>query len=575
MSDTDASLAPLQLELEQCRARIAQLEREAAENALAATIPRLVETRHNLLFELSRDALCVLDDAGMFLRVNQAACDMFGRTEAEFCGAHISSIETPINAVSAGETFSQYVAAGADESGDFVFLKPGGQTCMTEYSARRVAPGLHIVALRDVSERRRTAEALRTRDEQFQQLVSRMHIVFWMIEATTGSVLYISPAYAEIWGQSCEDLIRNPESWWALVHPDDLALLADTLKRVSKDTTLKGEVVDFRVNRPDGGMRWVTVWAYPVLDSRGDITRIAGITTDITDRKLAEEALQRAHDELETRVAARTAELTQANAHLRSEITERIKAQEQLSQRQAELAYVQRRSTMIEMAGGLAHELNQPLAAAMNYAGSCLTQLAEPAPDLATVRGSIEQIINQAERAAEIIRRLREFLQKRDPRVAPIEIGDCVREAVNLLQFDLRRARVRVTENLGESLPQVLGDRILVEQVLVNLIRNAIDAMDQTPPEERELTIRTKLGPIGGVEVAVTDTGRGFSSAARSRLFQPFFTTKAGGLGMGLAISRSIVESLKGRLSIDRGDGRGATLRMTLPTLTEVGTGHG
>jgi len=575
VTNGDATSAPIQQELERCRARIAELERELAKVTISAPLEHVVETGKNPIFELSRDALWVFDDSGVILRVNKAACELFGRTESQLVGAQVSSIQTPADSITAEGAFRRYIAAGADETGEFVFLRPDGQRCITEYASRRVAPGLHIVAFRDVGERRRTAEALRTREEQFQQLVSRMHIVFWMIESGTGSVLYISPAYEEIWGQTCESLIQNPESWWALVHPEDVERLRDALTRVARDTTFKGERVDFRVNRPDGGMRWVAVWAYPVPNATGEITRIAGITTDITNRKLAEEALQRAYDELETRVEERTAALTYANNLLRAEIAERIKTQEKLSQRQAELAHVQRRSTMIEMAGGLAHELNQPLAAAMNYAGSCLSQLDEPTPDLKELRSGIEQIINQAERAAEIIRRLREFLQKRDPRIDSLDLGDCIKEAVNLMQFETRRSQVKVTVELAEGLPPVLGDRILIEQVLVNLIRNAIDAMDQTPPEERELTIRTKLGPIGGVEVAVTDTGRGFSNAARGRLFQPFFTTKPGGLGMGLVISRSIVESHLGRLSIDRGDGRGATLRVTLPTLTETGNGHG
>ena len=571
MSDVDRHVSTPNQKRKRSRA-LSDLPESAPAAGDRPAPPKLDEYRQNPLFNLSRDALWVLDDAGMILRVNQAACDLFGRAESELRGGHISSIETPVEMITADGFFRRYVGAGADESGDFVFLR-GGEMCYTEYSARRVAPGLHIVAFRDVSDRRRTAEALRTTEELLQQLVSRMDNLFWMIEADSGTVIYVSPAYERIWGQSSDFLFRNPESWKALVHPDDSELVRATLASVAEDRTLKGQKIDFRINRPDGELRWVAVWAYPILDANGVITRIGGLTTDITERKLAAEELQRAHDELETRVAKRTAELTQANTLLRKEITERIEAQEQLHARQEELAHVQRHATVIEMAGGLAHELNQPLAAAVNYAGSCLTELTEPSPDLKQVRGGIEKIISQAERAAAIIRRLREFLQKRDPRVDEVDLNKCIDEAVRLMEFETRRAQVKVALNLDPSLPEVIGDRILIEQVLVNLARNAVQAMEEVPIGGRELTIQTRIGPMGGVEAAVCDTGLGFSDAARSRLFQPFFTTRPGGLGMGLAISRSIVESHMGRLSVDRGDGHGAVVRITLPSASDAGTG--
>lgn len=572
MAKANTESARLTRELERCRERIQQLERAAAKLETNEHASPLDSYTNNPLFDLSRDALCVLDDAGVILRANQAARDVLGRSDESLRGAPISSIQTPPGQITAAESFQRYIAAGADESGEFTFLK-GGQVCQTEYSARRVAPGLHIIALRDITDRRRTAEALRTNEEIFQQLVTHMDNVFWMIKSGTGSVLYISPAYERIWGQSCAELIRNPESWWALVHPDDVEPLRAALTHVAVDPTLTGEKIDIRINRPDGGLRWVIIWAYPMVDEKGAITRICGLTTDITERKIAAEQLQQANDRLETRVEARTAELRQANSLLRKEMNERIAAQEELRQRHDELAHVLRRSTVIEMAGGLAHELNQPLAAAMNYAGSCLAELREPAPNLKEIRTGIEQVINQAERAADIIRRMREFVQKREPEVNPVDINQAIRESAVLMAFEMRRSGVKVALQLDESIPPVLGDRILIEQVLVNLMRNALDAMEEVSVSERQLTVSTRRGPMGGVEAAVHDTGRGFSKAARDRLFQPFFTSKPGGLGMGLAISRSIVESHAGRLTIDRDAARGAVVRMTLPATTDAGTG--
>lgn len=568
-ANTDVS--KLTQELERCRARISQLERQAGDASRERSAP-LDGYSQNPLFELSRDALWVVDDAGIILRVNQAACNLFGSTEDQLQGAHISSIPTPAKMITAARFFERYLAAGADESGDFSFLR-GEQVCHTEYSARRVAAGVHIIAFRDITDRRRTAEALRANEELFEQLVTRMDNIFWMIAASSGTVLYISPAYERIWGQSCENLISNPDSWWALVHPDDVDLLEATLTRVAHDYTLQGEKVDFRVNRPDGGMRWITVWAYPMVDAQGVITRICGLTTDITERKIAAEQLQQANDRLEARVEERTAELLRANALLQREMNERMLAQEELRRRQDELAHVQRQSTVIEMAGGLAHELNQPLAAAMNYAGSCLSELNEAAPNLKEVRTGIEQVINQAERAASIIRRMREFVQKRDPRSDAVDLNQAIREAASLLAFETRRAKARVNLQLDDGIPTVAGDRILIEQVLVNLIRNALDAVEGVAEAERELTITTRRGPIGGVEAAVCDSGRGFSKSTLDNLFQPFFTSKPGGLGMGLAISRSIVESHKGRLTVDRDRKRGAVVRMTLPASTDIGNG--
>jgi len=248
------------------------------------------------------------------------------------------------------------------------------------------------------------------------------------------------------------------------------------------------------------------------------------------------------------------------------DITERKKAAEEARQRQIELAHVSRLSTMGEMASGIAHELNQPLSAISNYTRGSIRMLqndkGEPREKLIEV---MERVAAQAERAGEIIRQLRRFIRKEEPERKWVDLNRLIRELIAFLQPELRKAQITLDLQLIESLPRLWAHDIQLEQVLLNLTRNAIEAVQDVPPERRQLKIRTALLDDGQVELLVEDSGHGIPEILRERIFEPFITTKEQGMGLGLSISRGIIEDHGGSLSLEPLSGPGTLLRIILP----------
>ncbi|MBM3732387.1 MAG: sensor protein [Acidimicrobiia bacterium] len=267
-------------------------------------------------------------------------------------------------------------------------------------------------------------------------------------------------------------------------------------------------------------------------------------------------------------VARRTRELSLANANLEREAAERQRAEASARERQAELAHVHRLNTMGEMASGIAHELNQPLAAVVNYAKGAVRRLRQGTADPAELLGVLEQASAQAERAAAIVRRVRAFIRKEAPRRATLDGNKIVRETAELMTAEAGRAGARLVLDLASPAPRIRADSVQVEQVIVNLIRNAIEAMAEDSSPVREITLRTRACTDGAVEVAVEDTGPGLPLESRERLFDPFYTTNADGLG--LSISQSIVEAHGGRLSAAPRPGGGTIFRFALPATEEA-----
>ncbi len=245
---------------------------------------------------------------------------------------------------------------------------------------------------------------------------------------------------------------------------------------------------------------------------------------------------------------------------------ERKQAQEQLRQRDAELAHMGRLQTTSEMASGLAHEISQPLYAIVNYADGATRQLRDVSAQPEDLSHVMEKIARQARRASNVISRLRAFAEKREPHRSTTDLNQLIKDLLDLLEHELRQSGASVELNLTRELPDVLVDRVQIEQVLVNLIHNALDAM-RDEPSTRRLTIATSADDDQAVEVCVADTGHGLSTEACSKLFDAFYTTKADGLGMGLAISRTIVEAHDGRIWATPNSPRGTIFRLTLPIM--------
>jgi PAS domain S-box-containing protein len=364
---------------------------------------------------------------------------------------------------------------------------------------------------------RRRAEAqmrkLSTALEQSADLV--------MITDREGVIEYVNPAFERTTGYSRAECIGQKPS---ILKSGQLS--GETYRHMWS-TILDGEVfTDVFVNRrKDGSLYYEEKSIAPLKNEQQEVTYFVSTGKDITDR---------------------------------------VRTEERAREHEAQIAHASRVSTAGELATALAHELNQPLAAIVNYAKGGIRRLRSGASQPDQLQNALDAIAQQGERSGEIIRRLRRFLSKRDLKYLSTDINQVVREAVQLASLDARQKRVRLETHLAPGLPPVTGDSIQLEQVVVNLVRNSIDALAGKP--DGLVTVATRLSASGEVEVSVDDTGPGLPPGGVDHLFDAFFTTKAEGMGMGLSISRSIITAHGGRLTASDRQNGGAHFSFTLPT---------
>jgi C4-dicarboxylate-specific signal transduction histidine kinase len=245
---------------------------------------------------------------------------------------------------------------------------------------------------------------------------------------------------------------------------------------------------------------------------------------------------------------------------------ERQRAEEALRQAQAELAHVTRVTTLGELMASIAHEVNRPLAAVVTNAQACLRWLARETPRLDEARAAVERIVRDSNRASEVIQQIRALAKKTEPQMVALDINDVIREAISLEQREMLSQRVSLRTELASALPPVLGDRVQLQQVVINLVMNALDAMAPVTDRPRDMLIRSQQDDANEVLVAVRDSGMGIDPDNADRLFNAFFTTKPTGLGMGLSITRSIIVAHGGRLWASPNADHGATFQFSLPS---------
>jgi PAS domain S-box-containing protein len=372
----------------------------------------------------------------------------------------------------------------------------------------------------DIEDRKQAEDALRRSEAYLSeaQKLSQTGSFGW--DVPSGKIRWSDEAYRIF------EYYRTIEPSIALVlertHPDDRASLQRLLERVSSDR--QNWSVEHRLMMPDGSVKHVHVVAHATSDTP-DRLEYVGALMDVTAAK---------------------------------------RAQEKLHQAQAELAHVTRVTTLGELTASIAHEVNQPLAAVITNGEACLRWLGNERPDLAEARGAVARIIRDGNRASEVIRRLRALTKKTDPHKTPLDINDVVYDVVALVQREVLSHRVRLRFDLDADLPPVFGDRVQLQQVIINLMMNGIEAMAGVTERPRELLIRSRRHEGGHVLVAVQDSGIGIDSEHLDRLFTAFFTTKTDGMGMGLSICRSIVEAHGGEMWVSPNDGPGATFQFTI-----------
>jgi PAS domain S-box-containing protein len=286
---------------------------------------------------------------------------------------------------------------------------------------------------------------------------------------------------------------------------------------------------------------------------------------ELSRRHRAELSLVQNQHELRAMIAERTAELRTAYERLQFETAERQRNEELVRRHRDELMHVARLNTLGEMAAGLAHELNQPLTAIVAHLAACRDTLISQGYGNRDVLDDLRQSIDQAHRAGEIIKRLRAMVGRQTHERQAVDLVAAIQAVLNLMDHEVRAAKVRIVLGRAPQLATVFGDRIQLEQVILNLVRNALEELQHVPAENRELAIVVSMTKDDQVQVSMRDQGRGLSPTAFERLFEPFYTTKPGGLGLGLSISRSIIESHHGQLIAEPNSPTGLVMTFTLP----------
>jgi PAS domain S-box-containing protein len=381
-----------------------------------------------------------------------------------------------------------------------------------------------VCTMMDLTERKRADEKVRQSEAYLAEAQKLMHTGSWVWDVAKRRALHISEEWYRIYGFDPEEGMLTWEQRDQRIHPDDRTGQRLTIERAINEKS--DYELQYRILLPSGSIRHLHSVGHPVLDASGNLVQFVGSSTDITERRQAEEALRQA---------------------------------------QADLTRISRVTTMGELTASLAHEVNQPIAAAVTDANTCLRWLARDQPDLEEARAAALRVVKDAARAAEIMSRIRSLFKKEMSQRELVDINDIIRGMIELLRSEATRYSISMRTELSDDLPLIMGDRVQLQQVTMNLIINSIDAMKDVEGT-REIAITSQRAENEQLQVSVSDTGIGLPSQRADQIFDAFFTTKPHGTGMGLRISRSIIESHGGCLWADHNSPRGARFAFTLPT---------
>jgi PAS domain S-box-containing protein len=380
---------------------------------------------------------------------------------------------------------------------------------------------LNAALCREIAERRRAEE-----ERLMLAALVENSTDFIGLASLRGEVLFLNQAGKDISGIEGEEALRSAKVFDVVADEEREHARAQVWPLLLRNGRWDGEIRF--ANRRSGACIPMHIHAFVIKDPlTGSAVAVATISRDITQRKRAEADLLHAREEL---------------------------------------AHVARVTTMGELTASIAHELNQPLAALVANANACLHWLAAQPGNFEEAGAAARRIVRDANRASEVISRIRAFLTRAEPRHAPLEVGEAIRDVLGIVQGEARAKHVTLVASANEDLPPVIGDRVQLQQVMLNLAMNGIEAMGAVAERDRFLEIGARLDRLGEIRVYVRDTGPGLDAAQRDRVFEAFYTTKPHGMGMGLAISRSIVETHGGRLWVEHNSGAGETFQFTVPT---------
>jgi PAS domain S-box-containing protein len=501
---------------------------KAAQHALQRS-----EDRFRRYFELGLVGKVITSPEKGILEVNDEMCKVLGFERSELLQKTWPELTHPDDLAGEVAEFDRAMAGEIDGySLDKRWIRKDGQVIESIVSARclRRADGSvdHFMGLlQNITERKRVEEKLRRSEAYLAEGQRISHTGSWAVKLPSEEVFWSEEMF-RIYGLDPGTTVLSQERVLQLIHPDDRSFVEEAIRRAIREKT--DYDVQHRAIMPDESFKYLHVLGHPIMNEAGDVTEYVGTVADTTDRKRAEDALQNL---------------------------------------QAELAYFARVTTMGELAAAMAHEINQPLGAIANNASVARKLAAAESPAaLAELGDVLSDIVSDSNRASSIIAHLRGLVKRVAPSQEPLEISGILRDVLAVAGRELALRRITVRLQIAEDLPRVLGERVQLQQLILNLVMNAADAMNQTPEEQRALVITAQSSERDGepvVLVTVRDFGCGLGAEDPERLFDALYTTKKDGMGMGLRISRSIAEAHGGNLWAQSNEDVGATFFWSVP----------
>lgn len=656
VAERTAELAAANAELvrEICERKLTEERLRVNEEALREAHWQVTrnEERWRSVFENSAIGVALTDLNGRFFGTNPVFQSMVGYGESELRELTFLDITDEKYRSINRELITELISG---ERGQFQIekqyrTKDGDAVWVRNHVS--VVPGTERVPrflmaiVEDITDRKRSEEALRASEVRMRQVLDTIPTLAWC-NLADGPNEFLNKAWVEYTGLSLE--ASNGWGWQVAFHPEDLPLVMDKWKAMI--ISGEGGDIEARIRRYDGVYRWFLIRAEPFHDEARNVVRWYGTSTDIDDRKRAENKLRRSEaflaegqhlarignfswrvstDEIVwsdqlcrifefeqgsvvtlERIATRVhpgdlAMLDDMIAQARrgagdfeyehrllmpdgsvkylhlvahgmrdnrgeleyigavQDVTARRTSEEALAKARSELAQVARVMSLATLTASIAHEVNQPLSGIITNASTCLRMLSADPPNIDGARETARRTIRDGNRASDVIARLRALFTRRDVTLEPVNLNKAAQEVIALSLSDLKRNNVVLISDLAEDLPLVTGDRVQLQQVILNLIRNASDAMSAIHDRTRELLIKT-WHQASEVCLSVRDAGNGFDPESADKLFDAFYTTKKEGMGIGLSVSRSIIENHQGRLLATANDGPGATFLFILP----------
>jgi two-component system sensor kinase FixL len=486
------------------------------------------EVRFQTLFDFAAEYIFVIDPKSRILQTNRYAADQSGYKKDEFIGKPIKEFFTRESQQVCDYSFPMLKKQGFNRA-DIEFVFKNGKVIQTECMSTAIPEedgnySSFLIILRDITEKMQAASSLVDSERRFRAIFNSSYHFTGLLDPD-GTVLEANQPVLDFLGYRENEIVGKP--FWEMMWRDVPAAEQQRIKDAIADAA-QGKLVRYQVEMTGHDNRTMTIdfSLKPILDEHGETVLIIPEGRDITDR---------------------------------------IQAEAERHRHQRDMAHVMRLSTMGEMASGMAHELNQPLAALVSYCGTALS-LAETSPSLPEQFTEVlGRATEQAHRASQIIRHLREFVSKDDDHKQPLELDPLILQVIDFIKSEVQQGSTRLEHHPGCERCRILANRVQVEQVLINLLRNSLEALQGAGIDQGRLVVHSRLLPQGSIEVSVTDNGPGIDASMQGKLFEPFQTSKKSGMGMGLSISRSIIESHGGKLWVDESYTDGARLGFVLP----------